>query len=384
MLSDRWVVTAGHCLAAVDPDELLVVAGVTRLSHASFEGQVRGVVRGVFHPDYVDPLLGNDIALLELDDPLDLGDPSVQPIAFADPSDEAHGITAPGKPAQVSGWGLLWDGGPPTDQLQAVEVPIISNADAATAYAGQTVITDDMLAAGMLGTGGRDACQGDSGGPLVAWLPEGPVLIGIVSWGLGCADPRYPGIYARVSSHDDFLYEVTGHSPPPPPPPPGRGELLINEVLADPPSGYDANSDGIADTIEDEFIELVNIGEGPLDLSGVSISDAAALRVVFAKGSALGPGEVVVVFGGGSPAPMPGAYVATAPDRLGLNNAGDAIAVFDAEGNELDSVTWGGEGSRDQSLVRSPEGTRSKMVLHRTVSGEPASPGRRADGSSLP
>ena len=40
-----------------------------------------------------------------------------------------------------------------------------------------------------------------SGGPLVLWNPQTKkrVLIGIVSWGVNCADNRYPGVYARDS-----------------------------------------------------------------------------------------------------------------------------------------------------------------------------------------
>jgi len=55
---------------------------------------------------------------------------------------------------------------------------------------------------------GKDACQGDSGGPL--YDAKKNVLIGIVSWGIGCANPNYPGVYARISEAIDWIERYTG------------------------------------------------------------------------------------------------------------------------------------------------------------------------------
>ena len=70
-------------------------------------------------------------------------------------------------------------------------------------------MTEDMMCAGVM-EGGQDACTGDSGGPLVAADPDqcdALTLIGVVSWGVGCATPEYPGIYAEVSHFIPWLYQ---------------------------------------------------------------------------------------------------------------------------------------------------------------------------------
>ncbi|XP_048486996.1 trypsin Blo t 3-like [Plutella xylostella] len=62
-------------------------------------------------------------------------------------------------------------------------------------------VTTSMLCAGLLNVGGADACQGDSGGPLV----YNGVVVGVTSWGAGCGNPSYPGVYARVASYTTWI-----------------------------------------------------------------------------------------------------------------------------------------------------------------------------------
>ncbi|PYE85979.1 ExeM/NucH family extracellular endonuclease [Pseudoroseicyclus aestuarii] len=163
--------------------------------------------------------------------------------------------------------------------------------------------------------------------------------------------------------------------------------LVINEFLADPASGLDgdANGDGTRDATDDEFVEIVNTGDTPLDLSGMTISDAVQVRHVFAQGTTLAAGEAIVVFGGGTPTgSFGGAQVVTASSgALGLNNGGDSITLAGADGSPIDTVTYGSEGGRDVSLTRDPDLTGG-FAEHDTVSGTDYSPGTEADGTAFP
>jgi hypothetical protein len=206
ILDENFILTASHCVDGQQASSMRVAAGITRVSTSGTAGQLRDVSQIIMFPGYVTPEQGKDVALLKLSAPLDLSDPNVTPIDMISAADAAAGLTNTGVNATVTGWGTLTSGGTTPDVLQKVTVPIISNTDANSAYSGEGVtITSDQLAAGLLGVGGKDSCQGDSGGPLVVQTSSGPKLAGVVSWGFGCADARFPGMYARVSSFEQFI-----------------------------------------------------------------------------------------------------------------------------------------------------------------------------------
>jgi hypothetical protein len=166
----------------------------------------------------------------------------------------------------------------------------------------------------------------------------------------------------------------------------------INEYLADPPDGLagDANGDGIRDSADDEFIEIVNRTDAPLDISGFKLRDTDAVRFTFPAGTMLPPGEAAVVFGGGAPTGDFGnaaanGLVFTASGGLSLNNGGDTISLLSAADQTLESITYTStEGGANQSLNRNPEISGTSFLQHTSMTGaagRPFSPGTFVNGT---
>jgi uncharacterized repeat protein (TIGR01451 family) len=172
--------------------------------------------------------------------------------------------------------------------------------------------------------------------------------------------------------------------------------LVINEILADPlnvqpptvPNG-DANNDGVADSGEDEFLELVNISGGDLDLADWTVEDEASVRHTFPANSIVPDSCSVVIFGGGSPTgAFGGSVVQTASSgALGFNNGGDTITVTNPSMTTTIVYTYGSEGGDNQSLTRDPDITGAEpLVKHATATGSDGaifSPGTMIDGTAF-
>ena len=214
LIDASWVLTAAHCLvdengSPMSPETVQVTAGEYRLGSNDNTEQARGVAQVYVHPNYNANTSDNDIGLLQLNAPVTLGS-SVGAIARVE-SPANDSLAAPGVEAMVSGWGATSEGGAVADILQKVRVPIVSNTTCNSAY-GNT-ITDNMMCAG-LAAGGKDSCQGDSGGPLVVPDGAGWRLAGVVSFGTGCAQPGYYGVYTRVSRYAQWIAGyVSGGAP---------------------------------------------------------------------------------------------------------------------------------------------------------------------------
>ncbi|XP_030752549.1 trypsin-2-like [Sitophilus oryzae] len=110
--------------------------------------------------------------------------------------------------ATVSGWGYEVENGNLSSALRAVSVPITSRTYCTNAYSRVISITRNMICAGY-SEGGKDACQGDSGGPLV----QNNTLIGVVSFGMGCAQKSYPGVYSNVANLISWIAKNSDYVP---------------------------------------------------------------------------------------------------------------------------------------------------------------------------
>jgi secreted trypsin-like serine protease len=216
ILNASWILTAAHCEVAVGDK---VGAGHSRLTTMRTSAQIRTVAQAVTIPGYRSSEFGKDVMLLRLNAPLDLSGPNAKAIALATESDAA-GFAA-GAVATVSGWGTLTSDGASPNQLQRVDVDISTSAAVRAAYG--TLSADQIGAA----RAGKDSCQGDSGGPLAVRIGGVAKLVGVVSWGAGCAEPNTPGLYARVASFTSWIGQyVTAGSTPTPTPVPANERLL--------------------------------------------------------------------------------------------------------------------------------------------------------------
>jgi len=211
-VAPRFVLTAAHCVAAGEnaaapiaplaPEKLQVLSG----THVLFRGgKTSTPIRIVLHPQYRIDAPGipqNDLALLEFKDAF-----AETPARIA--SDEEVDLTfRPGEKVLVLGWGTASFSAesPISTTLLWTFVDTADRAKCNQAYGG--AVTEQMFCAGL---GSSDSCQGDSGGPALGYDNKGlPVLIGIVSWGAGCTQKKYPGVYVNLAKYRNWIYETTG------------------------------------------------------------------------------------------------------------------------------------------------------------------------------
>lgn len=187
LTAPRVVLTAGHCVTGSGPNTgILATAGVTDL-HSAGAITARSV-KVIRDPGFLAETRGDDWAVIQLDHPLAL------PTLSLSPGGDAGPFT-------ILGWGQTSEAARRQEtRLRYATVPLVSDATCASDYARVNVrlVADEMICAAGRGV---DSCQGDSGGPMVRRTSGDQwVQVGIVSWGLGCARPGYPGVYSQIST----------------------------------------------------------------------------------------------------------------------------------------------------------------------------------------
>ncbi|XP_032393452.1 serine protease 33 isoform X2 [Etheostoma spectabile] len=206
LINSQWVLTAAHCFPRGVPSGFTVYLGRANQQSLNPNEVSRSLSRLILNPNYNSDTMDNDIALLLLSYPVTFTN-YIRPVCLA----PADGTYPAGTTCWVTGWGTISSSGAPLpfpQRLQEVSVPVVSNAQCNSAYGS---ITSNMICAG-LAAGGKDSCQGDSGGPLVTKSGSQWIQIGVVSFGIGCAEPNVPGVYARVSQYNSWITRTTSGS----------------------------------------------------------------------------------------------------------------------------------------------------------------------------
>ncbi|XP_053203643.1 serine protease filzig-like [Panonychus citri] len=197
IIGSQWVLTAGHCAPGWF-GSLKVTLG------DASDKQTVSVNQTFVHPNFNRSTLKHDIALLKLQKNIQFGD-NIQPICLPESGEDELFY---GRMGTVSGWGKLE---PNTkklpDKLQVTQVPMIKYdkcQESYSEYNKEVKIPESSLCAGFQ-EGGKDACFGDSGGPLMINMKGYWTLVGIVSNGIKCAQPKLPGVYTRVSYYLEWI-----------------------------------------------------------------------------------------------------------------------------------------------------------------------------------
>lgn len=210
LISPSWMVSAAHCFVDdrgfrySEHSMWTAFLGLHDQSKRNAPGvQERGLQRIIKHPFFNDFTFDYDIALLQLDRPVEYS-ATIRPICL--PAAD-HTFPA-GKAIWVTGWGHTQEAGQGAMILQKGEIRVINQTTCEHLLPQQ--ITPRMICVGYL-SGGVDACQGDSGGPLSSPEADGRMFqAGVVSWGEGCAQRNKPGVYTRLPVFRDWIKAQIG------------------------------------------------------------------------------------------------------------------------------------------------------------------------------
>jgi len=215
VLCPKFILTAGHCTENKSPSTFEVLTGAHELQGNEKSQRRYQIKKFHDHPKYksVQAVYSDyDYSILELKKNIKMI-PEVKSVYLPRYSDRTKLRSR--TPLVVSGWGRLNSGGNAPNELMSVTVPYVLKKKCKKSYREpkggiKFEITSRMLCAGEVMVGGIDACQGDSGGPLT-WLNDDKVkVVGVVSFGYGCAERNAPGVYAKVTTVLNWIRKIAG------------------------------------------------------------------------------------------------------------------------------------------------------------------------------
>ncbi|XP_075455008.1 acrosin-like [Ascaphus truei] len=207
ILNNQWVLTAAHCFRNQEKNISLwrVVCGANQLSEFGPETQVRRIKKLIVHENFDPEIQRYDIALINIVEPIAFND-YTQPACLPGETSEVSNMTN----CYIGGWGdIEEESDEPSDILQEVHVDLIplELCNSSDLYDGD--IHFDHLCAGYE-RGVNDSCQGDSGGPLMCKGSTAKVfsVVGISSWGSGCAQLQSPGVYTSTQYFLEWIIQT--------------------------------------------------------------------------------------------------------------------------------------------------------------------------------
>lgn len=231
-ISDKWIITAAHCFDTdsmgdyVKNNKIKVIAGSHKVSSKSNLNKNLAIKRIFSHKSFNKSIpIGFDIALVELKDRVEFGQKRKTNDDKEQKGSFINAICLPKKDkrykfnetARIAGWGLSEEKDETSmpSKLLTTDILLGKTEECVKEYSKklksdkpskQKEKYDDVICASFRDT--RDACQSDSGGPLMQFAQGKAVIIGIVSYGIGCAEGT-PGLYTRTSAYLNWIKEIT-------------------------------------------------------------------------------------------------------------------------------------------------------------------------------
>ncbi|KAI1286062.1 Serine proteinase stubble [Halotydeus destructor] len=196
LISELHVITAAHCVNHLEITEIKLLIGSDDVEDTRFA--LRNISSLKVHENYSYSDKTNDIALIRLSEPVEFA-ANVLPICLPQNLDQLANLTA-----TVMGWGKVNETDLTSRHLKYTNMTILSNERCVEEFekGGRTETIGHEFLCARHGAGNEtDACIGDSGGPLVVKDGDQFAVVGIVSWGVGCANAPFPGVYTNITTY---------------------------------------------------------------------------------------------------------------------------------------------------------------------------------------